>query len=134
MPTAGELGFIGTQRATLDGDALLRIPRRYVKLLGREVLLGPRDGAIGIWPEAAFSSVADALRAAPRAQRRWFAGKATTRRLVDNKLTLPQRLLELAEIGGALVIAGAFECVELWSPSRWTEIDTPTPPGGSYIV
>lgn len=135
MSPGGDFAFIDQEPATLDRTGRVRIPTRYRKLLGRDVVLGPRDGAIAIWPQAGFPPVVHAMREKePRSYQRWFASKAATSQVVDGELAPPQRLLNWAEIESKLMIAGAIECLELWSLQRWAQIDTRTPPEGPYIV
>ncbi len=120
-------GFRGLFEHQLDDRGRLAIPARYRARFEKVgiVMPGP-DGSIDLYtPDDHERVVAELIAAAPRGR----AARQLRRALYANafevpidrqgRIVLPLPFRESHQLGGATVIAGNGECLEIWSAERW---------------
>ncbi len=124
MPTNGFRGLFEHQ---LDDRGRLAIPARYRARFenGGIVMPGP-DGSIDLYPPDDYERVvAERIdevqrgRAARRLRRALYANTFEVQLDRQGRILLPQRFRLSHALGGATVIAGNGDCLEIWSAERW---------------
>ena len=86
------------------------------------------DGCVALHPAAVWEALAEQIDALPftdnrsRTLRRLLYGSAYEVSLDrQGRFVLPQPLRESAELGSEVVVVGAGNRIELWSPKRWSK-------------
>ena len=123
--------FSGTFRHALDGKHRVTIPARWRQAEQDEVYLMPSSDNKYLYalPPAEFQRVYDKLGADPRisaADRRQFARYYFSRALhctIDRqgRLLITDDFLRSADLGGEVLLVGAFDRFEIWNPERWEQ-------------
>jgi len=122
VPLTGEF------RHTIDAKGRLIVPARLRDELGEKVFLSTwLEDCISMWSEALFEQKVSAPLVAERsgnASKRALArilGSATHTDGVDaqGRITVPPSLREHARIDRDVVIIGALDHAEIWSPEGW---------------
>lgn len=123
------MSFTGEFRHTIDAKGRLIVPVRMRDELGDEVVLSRwLDPCIAIWSPDEWGAIEAKLRAQP-------AGSSAARRLVrkiaasahpdhvdkQGRVTVPLHLRELAGITRDVVVVGALNRAEVWSPDRYEQ-------------
>lgn len=121
----------GTHHRTLDEKHRVAIPKPLREALESgettQLFLAPStDGALSLYPEATFRRLGERLQSAsPNARQvreyaRLFFARATAGR-IDNqgRLRIPTELVELAKLGGEVVLVGIQDHVEIWPRASW---------------
>ena len=124
--------FLGLYEHTLDDKGRLVLPRNYRAALetGCVVAKG-HDGSIHVWPRDEFERYLEASSSLPptrgrvRSFRRSLTSTATDQ-AIDRagRISLPDRLRRYAGLDKDVVVTGADDHLELWSPEAWAEIET----------
>jgi len=121
----------GTHHRTLDEKHRVAIPKSLRELLESEaaptLYFAPStDGAVAIYPESAFRSLAARLQqASPTARgvreyaRLFFARAAAVRMDKQGRVRIPTDLVELAQLSGEVVLLGVQDHLELWPRAAW---------------
>lgn len=126
--------FVNTYRHYLDSKKRLTIPavwREVVGVPGRLfVLQGVNDKCLCVYPARELIRRMERLRNLSIAddQGRQFARTLASRaELVpwdsQGRIRIRDDLLEYAGLVNEVVMVGAFDCFEIWSPERWKEKD-----------
>jgi MraZ protein len=123
--------FLGLYEHTLDDKGRLVLPRKYRAALepGCVVAKG-HDGSIHVWPRDEFERYLEASSSLPptrgrvRSFRRSLTSTATDQ-AIDRagRISLPDRLRRYAGLDKDVVVTGADDHLELWSPEAWAEIE-----------
>ena len=122
--------FVGEYRHSIDAKGRLIVPSRLrTALAGDEVVLARwAEGCIAMWSPAGWQDVAKALQATgnsrPEARNvmRMLAASAHWDTVdKQGRISVPEKLRERAGIDKEVVVVGAFNKAELWSPERWEE-------------
>lgn len=120
-------GFRGLFEHQLDDRGRLAVPARYRGRFenGGIVMPGP-DGSIDLYtPDEYERVVAERIDEAPRGRasrrlrRALYANTFEVQLDRQGRILLPQRFRSTHQLGGATVIAGNGECLEIWSSERW---------------
>jgi MraZ protein len=123
------LSFTGEFRHAVDAKGRLIVPARLRDELdeGKVVLASWLDGCVAMWSDRRWNErVAEPLIAArnsdprKRTVARAIAASAHTD-VVDaqGRITVPENLRESAGITRDVVVIGALDHAEIWSPDRW---------------
>jgi MraZ protein len=121
--------FTGEYRHTVDDKGRLAIPARFRADLAQGATVSKWiDGCAAMFPKAEWDVLADKTAALPvtdkgsRTFQRFLFGAAFEVVLDrQGRFVLPTKLRELAGIGTEVVLVGAGNRIELWSPERWSE-------------
>jgi MraZ protein len=122
------LPFTGTFRHTIDTKGRLIVPSRLRDQLEKDqvVLTVWPDGCISMWSGQGWETLQSKLLAqrqsSPRARAavRQIASMAHTDQVDrQGRITVPQNLREHAGITRDVVVTGALDHGEIWSPEKW---------------
>ncbi len=121
--------FSGTYRHALDVKHRVTIPSRWRQSEQDEVFLLPSSDATYLYalPPSEFQKVNDKLNNDPRItanDRRQFARNYFSRALhcvIDRqgRLLITEDFLKSAGLEGEVLLVGAYDRFEIWSPARW---------------
>src|SRR3989344_9012935 len=126
--------FIGEYIHTIDSKKRLSVPAKLRKGLGSSVVLtrGP-DHCLFIYSIKSWEVIAEKLSKLPLGQadtrnfvRFTLAGATEEEFDTLGRILIPERLKEYAGLGSRAVIVGVYDRVEIWSESRWAELQKKT--------
>jgi MraZ protein len=121
--------FTGEYRHSLDAKGRIAVPSRFRgELRGGAFVSRWIDLCVGLFPREAWDALAARVAALPVTD----AGARTFSRFLfasayeveldgQGRIVVPVGLREWAALDGDVVVVGARDHVELWSPSRWAE-------------
>ncbi len=120
--------FLGTYRHSLDSKGRLSIPSKFRKATGEVfVLTLGLDGCLFFYPRDEWQRVQRRLGALSFTSRktRFFTREIAAHAsevVVDGhgRIVVPQDLRELAGLDKEVLVIGAIERIEIWSPERYT--------------
>lgn len=129
---AGQGVFVNTYTHSLDTKKRLTIPSDWRELAGVPrrlfVLPGVNDKCLCVYPAREMTRRLEKLRNLSIADER---GRQLARTLASRSDLVPwdtqgrirvkDDLLDFADLKNQVVLVGAFDCFELWSPDRWKE-------------
>lgn len=127
------MSFTGEFRHTIDAKGRLIVPSRLRdELDGNKVVLAQHfTSCIGMWTGEGWSKLAEELlslgRSSARARRlvRQFSSSASQEEVdKQGRVTIPPSLREYAGIDREVVVIGALDHGEIWSPERWEQEKT----------
>lgn len=119
------MAFRGNFEHSIDERGRVAIPSKYRDEFpkDRTVIIPAPEGCLRVFPEAAFQLMSDENAAVPattpegRRLRRLFDGRSYDVELDrQGRILIPAQLRQRAGLNGAVVIAGAREYLEIWSP------------------
>jgi MraZ protein len=122
------LSFTGEFRHTIDAKGRLIVPSRLRDELDDDhlVLTPWMNGCIALWSGPGWRELEAALKEQRRSDtgaRSFVRGIAASAHqdTVDKqgRITVPQHLRDWAEIGKDVVVSGALDHGEIWSPDKW---------------
>lgn len=124
------MAFRGNYEHSLDAKGRLTIPSKLRDALGAEVVIGKsleRCGAI--WTPDGFDAYSEAflrdlhpLSEEARDLTAWFSGNSFDSELDKaGRAMVPAAILEHAGIERDVVVVGAHDHIQLWSPAAWSE-------------
>lgn len=122
--------FTGEYRHTIDAKGRLIVPARLRPALeGDDVVLTRwLENCIALWSITGWAEIEARLRqqgsasSAARTFVRYVAASAFADRIdKQGRITLPQHLREIAGIDRDVVVTGALNHGELWSPDGWAQ-------------
>ena len=122
------MSFTGEFRHTIDAKGRLIVPSRMRdELSGEEVVLTRwLEDCIALWSQQGWREMEARLREAGSSSRdaRNFVRLVSSSAHIDEvdkqgRITVPQRLRDLAGITRDVVVIGALNRGEIWSPQRW---------------
>ena len=124
------MSFTGEFRHTIDAKGRLIVPSRLREELpnNRIVLAQYFTGCIGLWWGEGWAKLEEDLiglkRSSPESRRlvRIFSSSVHQDEVdKQGRVTVPQSLRDYAGIGRDVVVIGAIDHGELWSPDRWEQ-------------
>jgi len=124
------LSFTGEFRHTIDAKGRLIVPSRMRDELsgGAIVLTRWLEDCIAVWSQQGWQEMESKLREAGSSSRdaRNFVRHVTSSAYPDEvdkqgRIIVPQRLRDMAGITKDVVVIGALNRGELWSPDRWDQ-------------
>jgi MraZ protein len=122
--------FTGEFRHSIDAKGRLIVPSRLRPNLDNDEVVLTRwlENCIALWSSAGWEEIEARLReqgsssAAARAFVRSVASSAYRDQIdKQGRISVPQHLRELAGIDRDVVVIGALNRAEIWSPDRWNE-------------
>ena len=121
--------FRGTFEHSLDERGRVAIPARYREAFQDGAVLTPSpDGCLELYTLPEFERTAMTLapeRASLQRGRRLRRGLDARSWDVEldrqGRILVPALLRQRADLGGAVVLAGRRECIEIWNPERWAQ-------------
>jgi MraZ protein len=132
--------FTGEFRHSIDAKGRLIVPSSLREKLGSDVRLSRwLDNCIAVWSEEGWGRIVEQLqeqaRSKPNARRfvRQFTS-STSHEEIDKqgRVSVSQKLRDVAGIDKDTVVIGALDHVELWDPQRWAEHEADTSEGESF--
>lgn len=123
--------FLGLYEHTLDEKGRLVLPRRFRTALeaGCVVAKG-HDGSIHVWPRGDFETYLDRSSSLPQTRERVRSfRRSLTSSAIDQvidragRIGIPERLRRYAGLDRDVVVTGADDHLELWSPEAWARIE-----------
>ncbi len=122
--------FTGEYRHTVDDKGRLAVPVRFRAELAQGAQVSNwMDGCVALHPAAVWEALAEQIDALPftdnrsRILRRLLYGSAYEVSLDrQGRFVLPPPLRESAELTSEVVVVGAGNRIELWSPKRWSKV------------
>lgn len=122
--------FTGEYRHTVDEKGRLAVPVRFRAELAQGAQVSNwMDGCVALHPLAEWEELATRINALPftdprsRKLRRLLYGSAYEVTLDrQGRFVLPPPLREAAGLKTDVVLVGAGNRVELWSPERWSKV------------
>jgi len=125
------LPFTGTYRHTIDSKGRLIVPSRLRDQLDQDqvVLTVWPDGCVSMWSGQGWETLQEKLLAqrqsSPKARAavRQIASMAHADQVdKQGRITVPQNLRDHADIDRDVVVTGALDHGEIWSPDRWEAV------------
>ncbi len=136
--------FYGSHTHSLDEKNRFTLPAKFRDAVNLEAeghkfcLARGYEKTIFMFPPSAFREFVDRVeRGGSFTQHRDFKIKflASVRDAAidaQGRITLPQNLLELAQIQKEIVVIGAIRWIEIWAKERWDEFETKGEEVGEY--
>ena len=128
------LGFVGSFQHALDAKGRLILPVRFRPAFERGGHVSPHlDGCAALWTPSEFTRQADERLDQSRhgggderqQARYWAAHSADVEIDRQGRLALPTSIRDYAGLEGEILVIGAIDHVELWSPARYGTIVEP---------
>jgi len=123
--------FIGRYDYSIDHKGRLNIPAKFRKLMDPDsqetfvITLG-LEGCLFCFPLSEWTLIEAKLRELSITQKRTrFFVRTLTSHASDSRIdsqgriTIPQQLLQLAEVNKEVVIIGVLNRIEIWAPARY---------------
>ena len=124
--------FVGTHDRQLDPKGRLALPAAYrSRLEPRCYLAFGKDKCIDVIPASDFEEVArDVMAAVKRGESSYNRQRALASSAVEvtvdaqGRVNLDEKLRSYAEltVGSRVVVSGAFDRIEIWSPERFDRV------------
>lgn len=119
--------FLGTFRHVLDSKNRITLPAKYRERLADGIVLTTgRDRFLLVFPTAEFAQVQKRLnelsltgRDASTLRRLFYSNASDLKPDKMGRVIVPEELKEYAGIGSEVVIVGAGQFMEIWSPDEW---------------
>ena len=125
--------FLGSEICVLDAKGRLNVPSRMRRGLAPEandtfVIVRGFDPCVNMYPLDEWARFSDELRALKRGN---DEARAFISMLFDSahetpvdsqgRISLTDRLIELAGLGKEAKLLGVMDHIEIWNPKRWEE-------------
>jgi len=122
--------FVGTFEHSLDDKGRVVLPTTFRSRLAEGGFLTPYENCLALWTPRNFEEFVERLRdklrnqeAAPNAMRILMANAAEIRPDAQGRIAIPPRLRGTFGLdGGAVVLTGALDHIEVWNAERWGRI------------
>jgi MraZ protein len=121
--------FVGTFEHSLDDKGRVVLPSMFRSRLADKGFISQLDNCLGLWTEDGFGEVAQRFRdkvregqASQDALRTFAANAHEVRPDSQGRITIPQRLRDVAALDRDVVITGRIERIEIWNASRWQDL------------
>jgi MraZ protein len=121
--------FFGRYEHSLDVKGRVVLPARFRLQFGTDAFLSQYlEGCLALWTPDEFNNrltrlaeVQDRSAADRNLARVWAGGSHQVEIDRQGRVAVPTYLKEYAGLDGTVLVMGALERVELWSPERWEE-------------
>jgi MraZ protein len=119
--------FFGRYEHSLDVKGRLILPARFRASFGPQAYVSQyQDRCLAMWPPDEFEKqmtemelLQDQGRAERNLARVWASGSAEVEIDRQGRVAIPLYLREFARLESAVLVIGALNRVELWSPPEW---------------
>jgi MraZ protein len=120
-------GFVGRYEHSLDTKGRVILPAKFRASFERGgYLTEHREGCLALWTPGEFERQMGAMQeraAAGRTDRNrarlWAANSHEVEVDRQGRMAIPARLRDFAQLEGDVLVNGAIDRVELWSPAVW---------------
>lgn len=120
--------FLGTHTPRLDDKGRIFLPAKFREELSEGlVVTRGQERCLYVWTAAEFRTFTEQLRKAPVTNKRardfmrmLFAGASAEIADKQGRVTLPQMLRDYAGLRRDCVVIGAFNRVEIWDATSWS--------------
>jgi MraZ protein len=123
--------FVGTFEHSLDDKGRVVLPATFRSHLADKGFISQLDDCLGLWTEEGFDEIAQLLRQKVRegqadqdALRAFSSAAAEVRTDTQGRITIPQRLRNVAALDRDVVVIGRIERIEIWDVTRWQAVST----------
>ena len=121
--------FFGRYEHSLDAKGRVILPAKFRATFERGGYLSQfHDGCLALWTPEEFERQMVAMQEAAaqgrderNLARVWASGSAEVEIDKSGRMPIPPHLREFAQLGGEVLVLGAFDRVELWSPPVWDD-------------
>ena len=122
-------GFVGRYEHSLDTKGRVILPAKFRVDFERGGYLSQnREGCLALWTPGEFDRQLQAMqqqagegRATRNRARLWAAASHEVEIDRQGRMAIPAHLREFAGLEGDVLVHGAIDRVELWSPAVWEE-------------
>ena len=119
--------FFGRYEHSLDDKGRVILPAKFRAHFERGGYVTKHlDGCLAVWTDEEFEKqmvTREEAQAQSREQRNlarvWSAGSEEVEVSASGRMTIPGHLREYAQLEGEVLVIGANDRVELWSPEVW---------------
>ena len=134
--------FLGRYAHNLDAKGRLAIPARYREALASGMVLTRGiDRCLALYPLTAWRPLADKVAALPLTdadarnfRRLVFAEAADVALDSQGRILVPPDLRRYAGIEREALVVGVDTSIEIWSPERWTAVESSLDADGAEIA
>ena len=121
--------FFGRYEHSLDAKGRVILPAKFRQTFERGGYLSQfHDGCLALWtPEEFERQMLQMQEAAAQGRdernlaRVWASGSAEVEIDKSGRMPIPPHLRDFAQLSGEVLVLGAIDRVELWSPPVWEE-------------
>ena len=121
--------FFGRYEHSLDAKGRVILPAKFRTTFERGGYLSQfHDGCLALWTPEEFERQMVAMQEAAaqgrderNLARVWASGSAEVEIDKSGRMPIPPHLREFAQLGGEVLVLGAIDRVELWSPPVWDD-------------
>jgi MraZ protein len=122
-------GFVGRYEHSLDSKGRIILPSRFREVFPRKgFLTRNREGCVALWTPGEFDRQLSQMqidarvdRAARNRARLWSSSSSEVDIDQQGRMAVPLLLREFAHLDGEVLVIGAIDRIELWSPAVWAE-------------
>lgn len=122
--------FLGQFDSSIGQEGQVPLPPAWPAAAGTDLIVTRGfDRCLLVFGAAAWQALAEKLAAhglaaaeARQLRRRLFAGAARVVVDGDGRLPLPAALRAFAGLEDTAVLAGMYDCFEIWEPRAWTAV------------
>jgi len=122
-------GFVGRYEHSLDTKGRVILPAKFRAAFERGgYLTQNREGCLALWTPAEFErqmAAMQALATSGRTERNrarlWSANSHEVELDRQGRMAIPAHLREIASLESDVLVHGAIDRVELWSPAVWEQ-------------
>jgi MraZ protein len=126
--------FFGRHERSLDAKGRIVLPAKFRSQFGTQAYLSQyQDGCLALWTPDAFTTqlAAYAERQGRSSEDRnlarvWASGSQDVELDGQGRVPIPPYLVAYAGLEGSVLVVGALDRVELWSPARWEAVVAPS--------
>ena len=128
-------GFVGRFEHSLDAKGRVILPARFRPQFERGGYLSEnREGCLALWAPGEFDRQMRAMqeradsggRQDRNRARVWAASSSEVELDRQGRMAIPAHLRSFASLETEVLVHGAIDRVELWSPATWQERVSPT--------
>jgi len=122
-------GFVGRYEHTLDSKGRVILPAKFrASFEHGGYLTENREGCLALWTPGEFERQKTAMleraasgRTGRNRARLWAANSQDVEIDRQGRMAIPAHLRAFASLESDVLVAGAIDRVELWSPSVWAD-------------
>lgn len=122
-----ELMFLGEFKHSIDNKGRLIIPAKFRDLLdGKCVIAKGLDGCLSVYPIEEWEQICAKIDEKPASdpkvrkfKRLFFASASAEECDKQGRLSIPNGLLQYAQIDKDVYVIGESNVIEIWSEERW---------------
>jgi MraZ protein len=136
-------GYLGSHEHQIDDKGRLSLPAAFRRDVEERplVLVQVHEGALTLYPQAAWSEVEGRLRDLLRLQpdaRPYVLGVTANAQEVQpdrqGRILIPQRLLVAVGLRQSALVVGVIDRIEIWDPGRFEAMAAQAGPGAARFA